>query len=180
LQVENYHKENSINSFVFESKSKLLCNLSLYTAIIGVFIVVAVILTRLILKPSSPQNNIGLAVISPLWTFVSLTVAILISFGLSQTCSQFEKSNKSCGAVFGEGFFEGDTRHVYYKSLPLIKVAIFASYLLVVLWAAYCGFELYYYRNSSSDESLVADNDAWKAVIEKETDENNATVKEAV
>ena len=68
-------------------------------------------------------------------------LAILISAGVAQTCKGFGVSGKSCGAVFGAGFFAGDKGITYQKNINTINAAIGASWVALLLWVCFTGFE---------------------------------------
>jgi hypothetical protein len=95
---------------------------------IGMFLLFGVFGTRFyfVSKHEEPSRMVymTLAIVSTGWAFISMIMAFVFNAGLSQTCKEFEKSGKSCGAVFGEGFFEGDTQHIYYKNINTINAAL--------------------------------------------------------
>lgn len=84
-----------------------------------------------------------------LFSLLSLFLAILVTSGVSQTCNQFVKSGKSCGAVFGTGFYAGDKAVSYTKNINTINSAIGASWVALALWIGYSAFEFYKLRYSS-------------------------------
>lgn len=120
---------------------------------LGLFLLFGVFAVRLFFhfKSQEPSRTVYLALsaVGTVWAFISLVMAIVFSKGLAQTCTEFEKSSKSCGAVFGEGFFENTTDVIYKKNINTINAALGSSWTLVVFWVAYAAFEYYSYRNAS-------------------------------
>lgn len=83
------------------------------------------------------------------WAAVSFVMACVYSAGLAQTCAQFVTSGKSCGAVFGEGFFAGSTEIIYSKNINTINAGLGASWVVFIGFAAYAAFEAWSWKRSS-------------------------------
>ncbi|KAI8894402.1 hypothetical protein BC833DRAFT_605023 [Globomyces pollinis-pini] len=152
LYVENYHKDNATNAFVFDSYSPS-CGASISMGWIGILLLLAVTGIRFffIYKKEEPSRNVvmALAGAAAVWTAISFIMAAIVSSGVGKTCSEFEKSGKSCGAVFGEGFFANDINIIYKKNINTVNAAVGSGWTLVIFWGLYAAFEFYSYRNAS-------------------------------
>jgi hypothetical protein len=76
-------------------------------------------------------------------------MACILSAGVSQTCHQFEKSGKSCGSVFTQGFFANDTKKIYPLNINTITAAVGSGWVLFIGWAGFAASEFFSYRNAS-------------------------------
>lgn len=152
LYVENYRKDAGLNAYIFDSFSPS-CATSVSAGSIGLFILFGLILTRgfFYYKKDEPSRNVImiLALIASVWTFVAFIMACILSSGLSQTCTQFKVSGKSCAAVFGEGFFANSTAQIYRKNINTINAAVGASWAVFVGFGLYAAFEWNQWRHSS-------------------------------
>ena len=152
LYVENYHKDQTLNAWIFDSFSPS-CGAELTAASFGlIFIFVfAGIRVYYVRKNEEPSRKVvlGLAIGSTIWAFIAFVMACVFTAGLNQTCKQFEQSGKSCGAVFGDGFFANDVSQIYKKNINTINAALGASWFVFIGFSAYAGFEWYNYRFSS-------------------------------
>jgi hypothetical protein len=92
------------------------------------------------------------AILSSVYTLISLVAAITASVGLGQTCSQFESvSGGSCSSVFSTGFlYNGDTTNTYVMDLGVTIAAINSCWILFVSFFVYSGLEWINYKSESS------------------------------
>jgi hypothetical protein len=152
LFVENYRKDDSMKVWIFDAFSPS-CGSAISMGSIGLFLLFVITIIRgyFIYKKEEPSRNVimGLAVTGTFWAFVSLIMASILSAGVAKTCSEFTKSGKTCGAVFGEGFFADITSLIYYKNINTVNATVGAGWMTFVSWAVYGAFEWYSYRHSS-------------------------------
>ena len=145
--------EESLNAFIFDSFSPS-CGASIAAGSIGLILIFGLIGTRVyyIRKNEEPSRNVilTLAVIASVWTGITFIMACIFSSGLSQTCAQFtSNSGKSCGAVFGDGFFANVTNIVYKKNINTINAVLGTSWVVFIGFACYAAYEWYSYKNEA-------------------------------
>lgn len=119
----------------------------------GIIFLAAVVGTRFffIYKNEEPSKNVlmFLAGTASIFSCIFLIMASIVTAGVNQTCEQFRVSGKSCGAVFGAGFFANDMKTVYYKNINTVNAVVGASWVSLLFWLGYAAFEIRNYRNSS-------------------------------
>jgi hypothetical protein len=152
LFIENYHRDEGLGAFIFDAYSPS-CGASISMGTIGLLLLFAVVGVRgyFMYKQEEPSRTVlmALAAVATLWSFVMIIMASVITAGVDKTCTEFRKSGKSCGAVFGEGFFADRTTNVYYKNINTVNAAVGASWVTFVFWVVYAAFEWYSYRHAS-------------------------------
>jgi hypothetical protein len=152
LYVENYHKDEAINAWIFDSYSTT-CGANITIGTMGLMLLAGIAVARgyFFYRDEQPGRNVMLAlfIVTAAWSALQLIFAIIMTTGVNSTCSEFVKSGKSCGAVFGEGFFEDTTKTIYYKNINTVRAAVGASFASFVFFALYSAFEYWSYRNSS-------------------------------
>ncbi|KAI8905614.1 hypothetical protein EDD86DRAFT_211917 [Gorgonomyces haynaldii] len=139
LYVTNYHKEGK--TYLFDSTAHA-CSTVVSAGTIGIFLLAGVIGTHLFYlykKEENPPPQVTKAFFigACVWSFVSLVVAGMVSGGIAQMCSEFQKNeeHKSCGAVLGDGFFEGDFSGKG-KNVNTIYAAASAGWVVMFGWIA--------------------------------------------
>jgi hypothetical protein len=154
LYIENYHKDPTVGTYIFESYSPS-CSANISTGSIGLLLIFIFAGIRLyfLRKREEPSRNVilGLAVSATVWAFVMFVVACIFSSGLGQTCREFGKNTdgKTCGAVFGEGFFANSTEKIYKKNVNTINAALGAVWAGFVGFVLYAAYEFYNWRHAS-------------------------------
>ncbi|KAJ2989946.1 hypothetical protein HDV02_004698, partial [Globomyces sp. JEL0801] len=151
LNIQDYRKDAS-ESWVFEAHSGH-CSTAISYGWMGIFLLFASIGTRFyfLYKKEEPSRTVlmVLASAASFWAFVSLIMGFVVSGGVAHTCEQFEKSGKSCGAVFGEGFYANNKDVVYKKNINTINAATGSGWALVLFWIMYAAYEWHSYRHAS-------------------------------
>ncbi|KAI8894403.1 hypothetical protein BC833DRAFT_605026 [Globomyces pollinis-pini] len=155
LYVENYHKDEGLGTFIFDAFSGS-CMQSIILSSISIFFLLVVVSVRgfYISKKWNPPKTILIAlnVLAAFLAAVCLYLGINLTLGTGKTCSQFEKSGKSCRAVLGEGFFRGNTTIIYTKSYTKILIIIVSAWVLLILWGLYMVSESYnLWKNKYTD-----------------------------
>ncbi|KAJ3273338.1 hypothetical protein HDV01_004555 [Terramyces sp. JEL0728] len=149
LFVENYHKVG--DQWLFDAYSPS-CSASVSIGAIGILILIALACGRMyyLVRSEEPSRNVimAFAIIASVLTFISLIMAFVVTFGISQTCSQFEKAG-SCGSILAQGFFVDTLDNIYPKNLTTIRAVEGAAWVDFVLWGSYAGYEWFKYRTSS-------------------------------
>ncbi|KAJ3323244.1 hypothetical protein HDV06_002011 [Boothiomyces sp. JEL0866] len=155
LYVNNYHlkdKNDNNSGWIFDSTSTT-CGTAVSFGLLSclALIVLAGFRFFYIYKQEEPTKKVvyGFLAGGILFSLLSMFLAILVTAGVSQTCTQFVKGGKSCGAVFGAGFYAGDPNVSYTKNINTINSAIGASWVALALWIGYSAFEFYKLRYSS-------------------------------
>ncbi|KAJ3273337.1 hypothetical protein HDV01_004554 [Terramyces sp. JEL0728] len=152
LYVQNYHKPDGNDGFTFDSTSST-CGTAVSFGLLSCLALIVLTGFRFffIYKQEEPTKKVvyGFLAGGVLFSLLSLFLAILVTAGVSQTCNEFVKSGKSCGAVFGIGFYAGDKKVNYPKNINTINAAVGASWVAVALWIGYSAFEFYKLRYSS-------------------------------
>ena len=150
LYVENYREVN--NSWIFDTYSPT-CGASVTFGSLALILLFAIAIFRgyFLYKSEEPSRNVilGLFVISVGWTLVSIIMAIILSMGISKTCQEFEKRGRSCGAIFGDGFFVNEKNDVYHKNIDTVYASNGAGWVVCIFWAMYAAFEYTAYKSSS-------------------------------
>jgi hypothetical protein len=105
-------------------------------------------------KEISPNKNVlmGFLGISLVWTLVSLVIASIVTTGLNQTCREFEHNEqlRSCGAVFANGFFEGDpSKNGPGKNFNTVSSAAGAGWMVFLCWLGLSAYEYHVYRSAT-------------------------------
>jgi hypothetical protein len=152
LYIENYHKNDGLQVFVFDAFSPS-CGTSISMGTIGLFLLFAVVGVRgyFMYKQEEPSRTVllSLASVATFWAMIMIIMASILTAGVDKTCSEFRKSGKSCGAVFGEGFFADTTKTIYYKNINTVNATVGASWVTFIFWVVYASFEWYSYRHAS-------------------------------
>ncbi|KAI8894400.1 hypothetical protein BC833DRAFT_605016 [Globomyces pollinis-pini] len=152
LYVENYHKNDNANAWVFDAYSPS-CSLTTtagYCGMLLLFVLAGVKGFYAYRREEASRNvHFSLGAMCTIWTAVSVVMAAILTAGVNQTCDQFIKSGKTCGTVFAEGFFANDVSKIHNKSINSIDASIVSSWMLVFTWASYAAYEFYCYKHSS-------------------------------
>jgi hypothetical protein len=152
LFIENYHLNESLKVYLFDAISPS-CGTSISMGTIGLLLLFAIVGVRgyLLYKQEEPSRTLllSLASVASLWAFIMIIMASILTAGVDKTCSEFRKSTKSCGVVFGEGFFADTTKTVYYKNINTVNATVGASWVTFIFWVVYASFEWYSYRHAS-------------------------------
>ena len=151
LYIENYHEEPQVG-WIFDTYSPM-CHSIVSVGSIGLFLLFTIGLLRgyFLYKSEEPSRNVILALMwtAVVWTVVSLVFAIILTTGIDKTCQQFEKRNRSCGSIFGDGFFVNDKKDVYRKNIDTVYAASGAGWAVTLFWALYAYYEYVALKSST-------------------------------
>ncbi|KAI8894405.1 hypothetical protein BC833DRAFT_652120 [Globomyces pollinis-pini] len=162
LYVDNYHKDEATNAFIFEAPSSS-CMHSVILGSFSIFSLLVVVIFRgfYVYKQINPPKNtlIVLNVLASCLSAVGVYLATTIMLGVVKTCSEFEKRGKSCRAVFGEGFFTSNNGYILYtKSYRIIMIIVVSAWVLLLLWGHYTVKESYnLWKNKNTISETIAD-----------------------
>ncbi|KAI8894404.1 hypothetical protein BC833DRAFT_623987 [Globomyces pollinis-pini] len=165
LYVDNYHKDGESHTFIFESRS-ISCMQSVILGSFSIFSLLAVVIVRgfYMLQNIYPPKNIliVLNVLASCLATVGVYLATILLLGVVKTCSEFEKSGKSCNDVLGEGFFTQNGIYlIHLKNYKKIMITIVSAWVLALLWGIGAVKESY---NLWKNEHTVSENIADEAV----------------
>ncbi|KAL2920149.1 hypothetical protein HK105_200215 [Polyrhizophydium stewartii] len=154
LFIENYHKDTTLNSFVFSAYSGS-CSSAVSFGLFSFVAIAAIAGARFLFlrKRQEPSTRVifAFALVASFMAFLFLIMASIVTAGLNQTCSGIESADtRSCGAVFHDGFFAGDTNKLYPKNLNTVRAAVGAGWMVLISWGAIAGIEWYSYRQTSN------------------------------
>ena len=152
LFVENYHHPDpSRVDYTFDAYSNS-CLAALNIGGIGLCLSLLLLAARLYAHQKnimiSKQAIQILATSAAVWALVNLIMASIMSSGLRQTCSEFEKSHQTCEHVFKAGF-SVNAQTGASKSLGMASSAVGACWVLFLTLAAYSAIEWYNYRRAN-------------------------------
>ena len=151
LYIENYRDQTGVG-WIFDTYSPT-CGASVTFGSLALILLFAITLFRgyFLYRDQEPSRQVilSLFVITAVWTLVSIVMALILSLGISKTCQEFEKRGRSCGAIFGDGFYVNDKGDVYRKNIDTVYASNGAGWVVCLFWGLYAAFEYTAYKSSS-------------------------------
>lgn len=136
LNIENYYVSNGVWSFTAGSHA---CTdvIALSAILLTISFILASLNAVLIFKSNSTSRKLiyTLTGMSLFQIGLSLAIAIILSIGLSSTCSEFTKSGYSCENVFYNGFYyDGEQSMRNRRNIGLAWMALLSAWIMLVTW----------------------------------------------